>query len=73
MDKDGDGSVTMQELGIFDQSWNRQDLETMINQADEDGNGAIELPEYLAQLAREESFEGEEETFEDEQAAQSRG
>ena len=57
MDKDGDGSVTMQELSIFDRSLNKQDLEAMIDQADEDGNGTIELPEYLAQLAREESPE----------------
>ena len=45
--------------GIADPSLNSQDRVAMINQADDDGNGSIELPEYLAQLAREDREEEE--------------
>ncbi|OLY84822.1 Protein arginine N-methyltransferase 3 [Smittium mucronatum] len=55
-DKDGDGSVTTQELGIVMRSLNQNpsdaELADMINEIDADGNGTIDFPEFLTLMAR---------------------
>jgi len=54
-DKDGDGTITAEELGIVMRSLGRkptmEELHTMINEVDEDGNGSIEFPEFLKLMA----------------------
>ncbi|KAI6218200.1 Calmodulin [Aphelenchoides fujianensis] len=53
-DKDGDGRVTAQELGIVMQSLGhtptQQELLDMVNEIDEDGNGTIELVEFARMM-----------------------
>ncbi|XP_033736474.1 neo-calmodulin-like [Pecten maximus] len=55
-DKDGDGTITTEELGTvmrsLGQSPNEQDLQDMINEVDVDGNGIIDFTEFLAMMAK---------------------
>ncbi|CAD5213316.1 unnamed protein product [Bursaphelenchus xylophilus] len=55
-DKDGDGRVTALELGIVMQSLGHtpteQELIDMVNEIDEDGNGSIELEEFVKMMSR---------------------
>ncbi|XP_041016591.1 calmodulin-like protein 11 [Juglans microcarpa x Juglans regia] len=65
-DKDGDGSITIEELAnairSLDQNPTQEELQTMINEVDVDGNGTIEFGEFLNLMARkmkENEAEGE--------------
>ena len=55
-DKDGDGVISMKELGTvmrsLGQNPTEQELQDMINEVDSDGTGTIDFPEFLAFLAR---------------------
>lgn len=55
-DKDGDGSITTSELGVVMRSLGQEptvkELENMIKEIDEDGNGAIDFDEFLHMMAK---------------------
>nr|CAD2126650.1 unnamed protein product [Meloidogyne enterolobii] len=55
-DKDGDGRVTAAELGIVMKSLGHsptdQELQEMVREIDEDGNGSIELNEFVKMMSR---------------------
>ncbi|TMS35657.1 hypothetical protein L596_003015 [Steinernema carpocapsae] len=55
-DKDGDGRITADELGTvmesLGQNPSRQELQDMVNEIDEDGNGTIELEEFVRMMSR---------------------
>merc|ERR1711924_200080 len=55
-DKDGDGTITTKELGTVMRSLGQNpteaELQDMINEVDVDGNGTIDLPEFLSLMAR---------------------
>ena len=55
-DKDGDGTITIDELGtvmrMLGQNPTEAELQDMINEVDADGNGAIDFPEFLSLMAR---------------------
>ncbi|XP_075659638.1 calmodulin-like isoform X2 [Castanea sativa] len=55
-DKDGDGCITIEELAIairsLDQNPTEEELKSMINEVDVDGNGTIEFGEFLNLMAR---------------------
>ncbi|XP_012853869.1 PREDICTED: calmodulin-2/4-like [Erythranthe guttata] len=50
-DKDGDGCINIEELGIvmrsLDQNPSEKELRDMINEVDSDGNGTIDFDEFL--------------------------
>ncbi|KAL3634483.1 Calmodulin-3 [Castilleja foliolosa] len=54
-DKDGDGCITIEELGrvirSLDQNPSEEELQDMINEVDSDGNGTIEFAEFLNLMA----------------------
>merc|ERR1719449_297795 len=54
-DKDGDGTITADELGVVMRSLGRkptmEELKAMIAEVDEDGSGEIEFPEFLKLMA----------------------
>ncbi|KAK7345922.1 hypothetical protein VNO77_16538 [Canavalia gladiata] len=54
-DKDGDGSVTVEELATFirslEQNPTEEELQDMINEVDANGNGIIEFFEFLNLMA----------------------
>ena len=54
-DKDGDGTITKNELCTVMQSLGQdptdQDLDDMINEIDQDGNGEIDFDEFLVLMA----------------------
>ncbi|XP_062961145.1 calmodulin-1-like [Cynocephalus volans] len=54
--KDGDGAITTEEPGTVMRSLGQDpaeaELQDMINRVDADGNGTIDLPEYLTMMAR---------------------
>merc|ERR1719498_2048925 len=54
-DKDGDGTITADELGVVMRSLGRnptrEELEAMIAEVDEDGSGEIEFPEFIKLMA----------------------
>ncbi|XP_006864950.1 PREDICTED: calmodulin-like [Chrysochloris asiatica] len=54
--KDGDGTITTKELGTvmrsFGQNPTEAELQDMINEVDANGNGTIDLPEFLTMMAR---------------------
>lgn len=56
-DKNGDGSITIDELRkamiSSGQTPTQDKLQRMIDQADEDGNGKIELEEFMSMLTRQ--------------------
>ncbi|XP_062084489.1 calmodulin-like protein 11 [Humulus lupulus] len=56
LDKDGDGRITIDELAIairsLDQHPTEDELQSMISEVDADGNGTIELGEFLNLMAR---------------------
>uniref|UniRef100_A0A1I8IYR6 Calmodulin n=1 Tax=Macrostomum lignano TaxID=282301 RepID=A0A1I8IYR6_9PLAT len=55
-DKDGDGCITTKELGTVMRSLGQNpteaELQDMINEVDQDGNGTIDFPEFLTMMAR---------------------
>jgi calmodulin len=55
-DKDGDGSITIQELGTVMRSLGQNptevELKDMIREVDADGNGTIDFSEFLNLMAR---------------------
>jgi len=55
-DKDGDGRITAHELGIvmhsLGQTPTEQELVDMVNEIDEDGNGTIELDEFVKMMSK---------------------
>ncbi|XP_057440723.1 calmodulin-like protein 11 isoform X1 [Lotus japonicus] len=55
-DKDGDGCITMEELGTairaLDLHPTVEELQIMMNEVDTDGNGTIEFEEFLNLMAR---------------------
>eukprot|EP01022_Parablepharisma_sp_SALTPOND_P028437 TRINITY_DN70963_c0_g1_i1.p5 TRINITY_DN70963_c0_g1~~TRINITY_DN70963_c0_g1_i1.p5 ORF type:complete len:178 (-),score=25.90 TRINITY_DN70963_c0_g1_i1:1809-2342(-) len=54
-DKDGDGTITIKELEIVMRSLGQNpteaELQDMINEVDEDGNGVIDFSEFLSLMA----------------------
>ena len=56
IDKDGDGSITTNELGmvlgLLGQNPTEVELEDLINEVDANGNGTIDFPEFLTMMAR---------------------
>lgn len=55
-DRDGDGSITVTELGdvMRKLAMNPTDaeLQDMVNEVDADGNGNVDLPEFISLMAR---------------------
>merc|ERR1712241_1353963 len=55
-DKDGDGTITTKELATVMRSLGQHptesELQDMINEVDEDGNGTIEFNEFLVMMAK---------------------
>ncbi|KAL6132550.1 hypothetical protein ACLB2K_064791 [Fragaria x ananassa] len=55
-DKDGDGCITIEELATaiksVDQNPTAEELQSMINEVDIDGNGTIEFGEFLNVMVR---------------------
>jgi len=55
-DQDGDGHVTINELRVIfetlGQKPNDDELQSMINEVDKDGNGEMEFPEFCELMAR---------------------
>ena len=55
-DIDGDGTITMEELGfIMEQSWwnpTEEELQDKFDRVDVNGNGTIDFPEFLVLMAR---------------------
>lgn len=55
-DQDGDGCITVVELGSVMNSMGQkptlQELHDMINEVDEDGNGSIEFEEFITLMAK---------------------
>ncbi|XP_071796283.1 neo-calmodulin-like [Asterias amurensis] len=55
-DKDGNGFITSKELGSVMRSLGQNptdaELHTMINQADLDGNGIVNFPEFVAMMLK---------------------
>ncbi|XP_056168079.1 calmodulin-like protein 8 [Syzygium oleosum] len=56
LDRDGDGCITITELATaiksLDQNPTEEELQSMINEVDIDGNGTIEFGEFLNLMAR---------------------
>ncbi|XP_070538790.1 uncharacterized protein [Ptychodera flava] len=55
-DKDGDGHITVDELGFvvnaLGMGASAQELQDMMDAVDEDGNGTIDFPEFLTVMAK---------------------
>mmetsp|Transcript_22741 Transcript_22741/g.31701 ORF Transcript_22741/g.31701 Transcript_22741/m.31701 type:complete len:163 (+) Transcript_22741:101-589(+) len=55
-DKDGGGSITVEELGevmkSLGQNPSNAELEAMVREIDADGNGEIDFPEFLTMMLR---------------------
>ena len=65
-DKNGDGAITLEELGTVMRSLGshptERELQDMINEVDTDKNGTIEFPEFLTMMVRKmKDSDGEEE------------
>ncbi|GAU11626.1 hypothetical protein TSUD_346180 [Trifolium subterraneum] len=56
LDKDGDGCITIEELGTamrsLDENPTLEELQIMVNEVDTNGNGTIEFGEFLNFMAR---------------------
>jgi len=54
-DKDGDGNISAKELGIvmrsLGQNPTEKELDKLVNDADEDGDGTIDFDEFLVMMA----------------------
>jgi len=54
---DGDGAITVEELDTvlrsLDQNLTQAELQGMIEEADTDGNGTIDFPEFVAMMAKQ--------------------
>merc|ERR1712064_161539 len=55
-DKDGDGKITTKELGTVMRSLGQnpkdEELNDMINEIDEDGNGTVDFEEFLVMMSK---------------------
>ena len=55
-DKDGDGNITLSELGAvmttLGQHPTESEIQDMLNEVDSDGNGMIDFSEFLTMMAR---------------------
>ncbi|KAK2105488.1 calmodulin-like 3 [Saguinus oedipus] len=55
-DKDGDGCITTRELGTVMRSLGQNpteaELQDMMREIDQDGNGTVDFPEFLGMMAR---------------------
>ncbi|XP_035162631.1 calmodulin-like protein 3 [Callithrix jacchus] len=55
-DKDGDGCITTHELGTVMRSLGQNpteaELQDMMREIDQDGNGTVDFPEFLGMMAR---------------------
>lgn len=55
-DKDGDGTISNNELGTvmrtLGQNPTEAELQDMLNEVDSDGNGSIDFPEFLNMMSR---------------------
>ncbi|PWN22265.1 EF-hand [Microstroma glucosiphilum] len=55
-DKDGDGSITVKELGTVMRSLGQNpteaELQDMVNEVDADGNGCVDFAEFIGLMAR---------------------
>lgn len=55
-DKDGDGTITTKELGTVMRSLGQNpteaELQDMVNEVDEDGNGTIDFGEFVQMMSR---------------------
>ena len=55
-DKDGDGTISVAELGTvlraLGQNPSDKELQEMISEVDEDGNGSIDFPEFLSLMSK---------------------
>ncbi|KAL7081157.1 hypothetical protein ACP275_14G021700 [Erythranthe tilingii] len=60
-DKDGDGCINIEELGIvmrsLDQNPTEKELRDMINEVDSDGNGTIDFDEFLNLMVAKEKMQ----------------
>ena len=58
-DKDGNGTIDIEELGIvmrsLGQSPTKEELDTIINDADIDGDGQIDFDEFVVMMNRQEA------------------
>ncbi|XP_041632727.1 calmodulin-1 [Drosophila kikkawai] len=57
MDKENEGAITSKELAVVIRALGRQpsdnEVQSMINEVDSDGNGSIEAPEFCAVILRQ--------------------
>ena len=68
-DKDNDGTITVTELGDVMRKLNMNptdaELQDLVNEVDADGNGDVDLPEFISLMARKMKVsDGEEELIE---------
>lgn len=56
LNPDNDGTITTRELGsvlrALGQTPTEAELQEMVNEADTDGNGSIDLPEFIAMMEK---------------------
>ena len=59
-DKDGDGTIDTTELGSVMRSLGQnpdlEEIEEMIDEADEDGSGSINFPEFVGLMLKKQNF-----------------
>ena len=68
-DKDGDGSISIKELGevlhSLGQKSTKSELKNMLKEVDADGNGEIDFPEFLIMMSKHIEDTNGEETLRD--------